>query len=417
MKIKWIKTAHKGLRYREHPARKHGKRKDRYYAIRFKIDSIDYGYGIGWWSDGIPEEVRKNDPNKTFEEYALDQLKDYRSNIKSGSGPKSPQEKRYLAKQEEAVKLKEKLRLEKDNITFKQYFDDEYYPNAKTYKKEQTYLKENLHCKLWLNPIIGDKPIKNITSFEIERIKRNLQDAKRSPRTTQYVLATARQVWNKARRDGIVNEDSPTRNVKIKKIDNRRQRFLNHDEANVLLVKLKEKNQQIYQMALLSMHTGMRASEIFNLTWECIDIKRGIINILDAKSGKGRPAFMTEQIKIMFSEMKQGKRNDHVFTHSKGQTYTEIPTLFRDVVKDLKFNENVSDRRHRVCFHSLRHTFASWHAEAGTDLYVIKELLGHGSITLTERYSHLSKGALQTATNNLEKALINAKHDEAKEAF
>ena len=183
MKIKWIKTAHKGLRYHEHPTRKHGKRKDRYYTIRFKIDSIDYGYGIGWWSDGIPEEVRKNDPNKTFEEYALDQLKDYRSNIKSGSGPKSPQEKRYLAKQEEAMILEEHKRLEKENITFKQYFDETYYPIAKTHKKEQTYLKEDLHCRLWLNPVVGEIPLKNITSFDMERIKKNLIDAKRSPRT------------------------------------------------------------------------------------------------------------------------------------------------------------------------------------------------------------------------------------------
>jgi site-specific recombinase XerD len=48
---------------------------------------------------------------------------------------------------------------------------------------------------------------------------------------------------------------------------------------------------------------------------------------------------------------------------------------------------------------------ASWHAESGTDLYIIKELLGHGSITLTERYSHLSNGALQEATRGFEKAI------------
>ena len=69
----------------------------------------------------------------------------------------------------------------------------------------------------------------------------------------------------------------------------------------------------------------------------------------------------------------------------------------------MKFNENVSDSRQRVCFHTLRHTMASWHAESGTDIYVLKELLGHGSITLTERYSHLSNGALQEATRDFEK--------------
>jgi site-specific recombinase XerD len=51
---------------------------------------------------------------------------------------------------------------------------------------------------------------------------------------------------------------------------------------------------------------------------------------------------------------------------------------------------------------------ASWHAESGTDLYILKELLGHGSITLTERYSHLSNGALQEATRDFGKTVKKA---------
>ncbi|MDD5524228.1 MAG: site-specific integrase [Smithella sp.] len=221
-------------------------------------------------------------------------------------------------------------------------------------------------------------------------------------------MATLRQIWNKARRGKIVSGDSPTRNVKIKKFDNRRQRFLSHTEAALLLAALKEKDETVYKMALLSLHTGMRASEIFKLTWGCVDTQRGIITILDAKSGKGRPAFMTEQIKNIFNEMKHGNNDDIVFLRKDKNPYTEIPTLFRDMVTDLKFNENVSDTRQRVCFHTLRHTMASWHAEGGTDLYILKELLGHGSITLTERYSHLSNGALQEATRNFGKKVKTA---------
>ncbi len=112
---------------------------------------------------------------------------------------------------------------------------------------------------------------------------------------------------------------------------------------------------------------------------------------------------MTEKIKKMFDGMTRGKNDEYVFVGRKGNPYNEIPTLFRDIVTELKFNENVSDARQRVCFHSLRHTMASWHAEGGTDLYVLKELLGHGSITLTERYSHLSNGALQDATRSFGK--------------
>ncbi|MCX5855770.1 MAG: site-specific integrase [Deltaproteobacteria bacterium] len=229
------------------------------------------------------------------------------------------------------------------------------------------------------------------------------------------MLATFRQAWNMARRSGFVTAESPTRSVKLPKFDNKRQGFFSHEEADLLLVKLKEKNETVSRMALLSLHTGMRASEILSLTWGCVDTDRGIIAILDTKSGKSRTAFMTDQLRSMFLGMKRSKRNDLVFFQRKMKLYGEIPPLFRHVVEDLKLNENITDKRQRLCFHSLRHTFASWHAENGTNLYVIKELLGHGSIQLTERYSHLSKGTLQDATKNLEKSIAKKKKGEVIE--
>ena len=107
--------------------------------------------------------------------------------------------------------------------------------------------------------------------------------------------------------------------------------------------------------------------------------------------------------------MPRGKSDKVVFLKKDETPYTEVPALFRQIIADLKFNEHVTDPRLRVCFHSLRHTMASWHAEGGTDLYVLKELLGHCTITLTERYSHLSNGALQEATRSFEKNVKSAK--------
>ena len=408
MSRRWIKTNHLGLRYFEHDTRKHGKKKDRYYAIRFRLDGKLKEYGIGWLSDGIPDAIRKEDPNLGFEDYCLKRLREFKNNIKIGEGPQSPKEKRALADQERKRTEQERKQAERGNVTVHDYFKNIYYPDAKINKKEASYAHEETHFRLWIDPIVGKKPLKELTEFDARRIVKKLFDEKKTPRTAQYVMATLRQIWNKARREKIVSGDSPTINVKIPKFDNRRQRFLSHKEADLLLATLRAKDETIYQMSLLSLHTGMRASEIFKLTWGCIDTGRGIITILDAKSGHGRAAFMTEQIKTMFARMKHGKNDDFVFLRKDKKPFTEMPTLFRDIITDLKFNENVSDTRQRVCFHTLRHTMASWHAEGGTDLYVLKELLGHGSITLTERYSHLSNGALQAATRGFEKKVKTA---------
>jgi site-specific recombinase XerD len=60
-------------------------------------------------------------------------------------------------------------------------------------------------------------------------------------------------------------------------------------------------------------------------------------------------------------------------------------------------------------FHTLRHTFASWLVQSGESLYTVKELLGHSSMAMTERYSHLASKNLKNAVKKLEDSLANAK--------
>jgi integrase len=146
-----------------------------------------------------------------------------------------------------------------------------------------------------------------------------------------------------------------------------------------------------------------------SLKWSHIDLGRGIIRVMDPKGGEGRAAFMTEKIKAMFEAMKRRGPDDYVFTKKSGEPLKGTPREFSEVVADLGLNNGITDRRQRVCFHTCRHTFASWHVTAGTDLYTVKELLGHSVIAMTERYSHLSPGTLQNAMSNLERAIERGK--------
>ena len=74
---------------------------------------------------------------------------------------------------------------------------------------------------------------------------------------------------------------------------------------------------------------------------------------------------------------------------------------FRTAVKKLELNAGITDRRERFSFHSLRHSCASLLIQSGVDLYTVKEILGHGSIALTERYSHLADSALKEAAKKM----------------
>jgi len=80
---------------------------------------------------------------------------------------------------------------------------------------------------------------------------------------------------------------------------------------------------------------------------------------------------------------------------------TKLPRAYRQAVNKLGLNDGVTDPRNKVVFHTLRHTFASWLAIQGTPIYTIKELMGHKTLSMTERYSHLSPDAKREAVEKL----------------
>ncbi|HPR51268.1 MAG TPA: tyrosine-type recombinase/integrase [Deltaproteobacteria bacterium] len=387
-----------GVRYRKHSTRKHGVRYDRYFALHYKWDGKTFDEGLGWSTEEWTEEK------------ALELALELKNNRKTRKGPGTYKEWKELNEEKEKQAKEEKIKKKQDALTLSEYFTETYYPAAKAHRKESTYQKDMQHFKTWLKPDLGSLPIKDIKPFHIEKVKKRLIDDKKSPRTIEYVFATFRQIWNMARRDKIVFEASPTREVKRPRRDNRRQRYLTFKEAEDLLKKLQEKSTTIHDITLLSLHTGMRAGEIFSLTWGDIDLDRGIITIRDPKGVKNRAAYMTDALKEIFKSMDRKGNDDPVFNNKRsGGSKSEISHTFRKTVKELKFNEGVTDPRQRVCFHTCRHTFASWLVENGTDLYTVKELMGHSSLAMTERYSHLSEGTRKEAIKRLEKRLFRKK--------
>jgi len=393
---KWIKTNFPGVRYREHETRKNGVKRDQYFTIRYKLVGKDREEGLGWASE-----------NWTAAK-AYDRLKELKENRKAGKGPQTLAEKREVEdKRKEADKEAQDL-ADKESVTFGQYFEKVYFPTFEIGRKKDTTRKGKEHFKNWISPVIGNIPLKDVKPFAIEKIKKNVLAAGKTPRSLQYVFATIRQAWNMARRDGLVLGDSPTKSVKIPKVDNRRVRFLSHDEAETLLKALQTKDHLTHDLALLSLHTGLRMGEMASLKWSHIDLDRGIIRVMDPKSAEGRAAFMTEKVKTMFEVMKRREPGDYVFTRGGDEPLKDTPREFFEVVAGLGLNNGITDRRQKVCFHTCRHSFASWHVTAGTDLYTVKELLGHSVIAMTERYSHLAPGTLQNATRTLERAIDNA---------
>lgn len=390
---KWIKTDFPGVRYREHPTRKNGVKKDQYFTIRYKLAGKDKEEGLGWAKGGW----------SAAKAYA--RLAELKKNRKVGEGPQTLAEKREIERERRKQEQVEKNIQEKENVTFGEIFTKQYLPIQRQNKRKNACGTEQSLFKLWIGPIIDTLPLKSISPVHLEEIKKHMADAGRAPRTINYALSLIRQLYNFSKGIGSYSGDCPVSKVKIPRNDNRRQRFLTHVEAELILNALKEKSLDCHDMTLLSLHCGLRAGEVFSLAWADVNLEKGTLFLRDTKSGRNRHAYMTTAVKDMLTVRQQNRESDKVFIAITGGQVDRISKTFSRVVDELGLNAGINDPRHKIVFHSCRHTFASWLVESGVSLYIVQKLLGHENISQTARYSHLSQDTLQEAVRILENGI------------
>lgn len=400
MAVQWVKTKFLGVRYREHKTRKHGgNRADKCFSIRYKLMGQDKEEVIGWSSEGITAES------------AFKILSQLRENIRSGTGPKTFAELRAF--NEEAASPKQD-----EPVTFSQFWESDYFPNAEATKRPGTLSSEKMLYGKWIAPAIGMIPLQDLSVRHIETLVNKAAKAGKSAATCRYIIAIISQVWNKADIMGIVQGESPCRKIKKPRQDNRRTRFLTAEEAKMLLDDLAIHSKDMHDIALLSLYTGLRAGEIHGLTWGNIDMEQKNIEVMDTKNKRNRYASMTTEVYAMFqSRYKDQPKTALIFPDRNGNRKRWVSDTFERSVNRLGLNNSgefendeegnpvpviISDARKKVVFHTLRHTFASWLVQKGIALYTVAELMGHTTIDMTRRYSHLAPGTLRTAVQSLE---------------
>lgn len=258
-----------------------------------------------------------------------------------------------------------------------------------------------------------DKRIDEISPFDLERMKSDMKKEDYSPKTISHCLGLIRSMYNKAAAWDLYQGPNPVTKVEKPIMKNARTRFLSFEEADALLKELKRnpqikkeykelKDPKLHDMALLSLYTGARAGELFKLKGYDINFDTQLITIRDTKNTETRFAPMTKDIKKMLKRRIPEDSNGYIFTDKNGKKINEISNAFNRIVDRLGLNDGVEDPRQRVVFHTCRHTFASWLAMQGTPLYTIAKLMGHKSISMSERYAHLSPDHKKQAVVNLE---------------
>jgi integrase len=388
----------KGVRYREHTTRKHGKRPDRYWSIQYWLNGKAVNEAVGWWSQGASQGQCE------------DLLAALRTNQRSGHGPQTLKEMREVERQRREAKAAELELARHENSTLGGYWEHEYLPYLRASKSVESICTERSAMKCWLAPL-KNKPLKEISSSDMERlVVAPMVEAGKSPRTIKIALDTMCVIWNTAKRAGIVQGDNPVTNAKRPRQDNQRVRFLTRAEAADLLEALKIRSIDAHDLALLSLFSGLRMGECLDLTWPDIDFEEGTIFVKDTKTFRNRHAYIVSELEEMLKRRRESRRSPLIFHHELPRSrYPRFRQVFVEAVDELGLNDGISDRRQKLVAHSLRHTFASWLVQAGTPLYTVSQLMGHTNIKMTERYSHLAPDNKRMAARVLEGALSDSK--------
>tara|TARA_B100000686_G_scaffold346986_1_gene434712 strand:+ start:836 stop:1912 length:1077 start_codon:yes stop_codon:yes gene_type:complete len=283
---------------------------------------------------------------------------------------------------------------------------DRYIKTALPDKSPSTQ-RDQKHQLLWWKDQIGDIKLSALSPALIIEHRDGLKSQnfdKHSVSGKVYSNATVNRymsafssVLNKC-----VNEwqwlDTHPIHGRIKKLpeNNKRDRWLSDAEREKLLSACKNaSNPIIYDVVIVALNTGMRRSEIMNLTWKAIDFDNKWLYVEKTKNKEKRGIPMSPPVlKVLGNRKKQNSQNSkYVFPSSDGSQPFAIKSLWDKTLLDAEIDD--------FKFHDLRHTAASYFMMSGASLLDVQKILGHKSLEMVQRYAHLSKDHLSEMADKM----------------
>jgi len=255
--------------------------------------------------------------------------------------------------------------------------------NHLSWKSDRSRLKTLVH--FW-GP---HTQLDQISTKQVERFKASRLVRVKSA-TLNREVSLLKRLLNVAIEWGYLYENT-ARQVKPLREDNRRLRYLSKEEIDLLVASACR---HLKPIILVAVNTGMRKGEVFNLKWSHLDLKIRFIEVIKSKNGEKRVIPINKTLLEVLHGLPRRIDSPYVFPGKKGKKLTDVKKSFRTAMKKAEIED--------FCFHDLRHTFASHLVMAGVPLLTVAELLGHKSIDMTKRYSHLSPNHKAAAVRMLD---------------
>jgi integrase len=257
--------------------------------------------------------------------------------------------------------------------------------------KPKSVYAQTIHLNWW-KETIGDYSLADVTSAMIANCRDKLaagttvRGKLRGAATVNRYMAALSHVFTIACKEWQWVDDNPFRKVSKKKEPRGRVRFLSDEERVKFLEACKEADSAyLYIVVVLALSTGARRMEILGLTWDDVDLNRGVITLHDTKNGERRVLAIAGHAKELLKKHAQVRLLDCklLFPGKDHKKPVDIRTPFENALKRAEI--------HDFRFHDLRHSCASYLAMNGASLAEIAEVLGHKTLQMVKRYAHLSE--------------------------
>jgi site-specific recombinase XerD len=284
----------------------------------------------------------------------------------------------YRKRKSEALqgkKLPEKLRAKK--VTFADLAED-----ALEYSEAHklSYADDKVRMAK-LTEWLGQRSAESVSPQDIEHWLLS-KAVELKPATLNRYRALLSLTYRLGMQNGKV-QSNPARLVRQRREDNGRIRFLSREEEQAIRIVIQRDQGQHEHELDFALNTGLRRSEQYNLTWDCVNFERRLLTVTRTKNGDTRHLPLNNAAIAALRIAETDKNGSpYVFRNRKGDQLSSPRFWFDRVVKDA----NLKD----FTWHCLRHTFASRLVMKGVDLRTVQELMGHKTIQMTVRYAHLA---------------------------
>ena len=293
---------------------------------------------------------------------------------------------RYQQRKTEA--REERLPVKERPVLFGQFVAD-YLETVR--QKQASFETTKRHARVWCARFEG-RTLKSILPLEVEKWAARRR-AEVGPATVNRELAFLRRVFNVARKNKLASEN-PVEVDHFYDEPSGRVRFLTDEEEVRLRAELTDYE---WKIVLFGMATGMRQGAQFRLHWSKVDLPNRFATI--PKKSRGGVAVQRVPLNNIALDVLRSLPSrftgGYVFPSAKGSTPLNAKNFLNRVFYPALKQAGIEDFH----WHDLRHTFASRLAMRNVHQKAIKELMGHETLAMTDRYMHLSPVHLHEAAN------------------